>query len=246
MVWRPEPTPEYVALLAEADRLRAQGNIGDAAGLLSATPGAPEAAGVASALGRLLLLTGDLLGAAEHAMAEEESGSGQERPLVDALKAYVPQALEFHGGLGTSIDDAVVLIGVEGNETVCGVHRFLECAFGPMDVGWRPLSVSLATNETRLYDIVQIELASGQRPVLFFHLPERNHAGPAEGMVLGRLVTEAGASDDAGATGEPEHETRGGMSFGAGMPGGLLPIVMVHLLQHQTQMLVAGDQGDGG
>ena len=218
--WRPTVDPHAEANLRRADDLRAQGRFQEAIALLTETIRSLPPRGLQAELGRLHLLSGDLVDATEACMAEEEEETGEEHALAAALGFFVPD-VAYGGGWGTSPASAVITrCASTASVAVASSHRFLEFALGVRGTDWKLDSTCLIAHEGRLYDAMRTVLASGNHVTVFFQVDSSDFDSSIQDQTLGCFV--AGGS------------VRGQIN----LAGPNAEFVMRHLMEHSCQTLL--------
>jgi hypothetical protein len=170
--WSPNGTPSTQGILRSVGELRSQANITDAiATLRHALEQGADQRGLHAELGRLRLLTGDLLDACEECMAEEELETSEEEHLEAALKAYVGDDVVYDGGWGASVETPVIIRGAATPSIrINAIHRYLEFALGPRGKSWKLDGASLIAQAGRLFDAMRVNLDGGRQVIVFFLL----------------------------------------------------------------------------
>jgi hypothetical protein len=191
--WRAAPADAARAVTSRVDALRAQGSFAEAADLLLAALGQGlHPATLQAELGRLYLFAGDLLGAVEACMAEEEQQTSAERDLESALRAYDDDRVAYGGGWGTAPRSAVVINGGH-TASICtnAMHRYLGYLLGERGTEWKARRAAIATIEGRVYEAVDVTFAWDHEATLFF----TRDAAPTfpaalDGQVLGSTTLD--------------------------------------------------------
>jgi hypothetical protein len=218
-------------LIEELDALREEGRYVEAAEILhqALDAGLPPVT-LQAELGRLYLLAGNLLNAAEACMAEEELRTSAERRLANALSSYVSEGLTFAGGWGVSPDAAVAIGGATTeSRRVNAIHRYLEFVLGERGSAWHARRAFILFMNGSLYDGMDALLPGERSITVFFARPASLRVRDVpSGAVLGSVTLDADLDlGGAGVTLSPEFDDPP-----------LAGLVLEGLMQHTAQSLL--------
>lgn len=192
----------------------------DAGGGESADPGRLMRAALESLEG------GELVAATEQCMAMEEAGHAG-APLVErALRAYVPAAVTFAGGLGTSpLAPVVVGNARTDDEQVAACRCYLECVLGSPEDGWVVECCDVLLACDWLVDAMHLTGPGAERLLIFFKVGDVPPESAAPGIAgLGRVDM-------------PRPDEGPSISVADQVPKGLAEFLVAHMTTHQAQYL---------
>ena len=170
---------------------------------------------------------GEFLGAMERYLSMEEEGHAG-APLVEgALRAYLPAAVTFAGGFGTSLGNRVVVSNVRTDgEQVAAGRRYLESVLGSPVVSWQVERCDVLLTGDSLLDACHLKAPSAHPLVLFFKVGDV----PAESR--SSAVTILGGVD------LTSGDKSASFSVADNVPEGLAKFIMTHLANHTAQNLL--------
>lgn len=74
-------------------------------------------------------------------------------------------------GLGNSFDDPIIIEGVKNNfEGISAEYQYLNKVLGIRNKDWRLVKQSLVMKENKAFDVLEIELANGERKTYYFDI----------------------------------------------------------------------------